>query len=118
MPEKPISRIIGDRLRNLRKERGLSQEKLAHLSSLHPTYIGQIERGEKNATIDTIEKVTKGLEITLEELFRFSDSTEELQDNRIKRLQTVLHRISEDDQETLLKIIEVMLEWKNRTKPK
>lgn len=45
-----LAKLIGERLRNFRKEKGLSQEEVAHLSSLHSTYIGQLERGEKNAT--------------------------------------------------------------------
>ena len=44
------------RLCVLETKQGLSQEKLAELSGCHPTYIGQIERGEKNATIESIEK--------------------------------------------------------------
>jgi len=47
----------------------LSQEKLAELSGCHPTYIGQIERGEKNATIESIEKIASALNISLSKLF-------------------------------------------------
>lgn len=42
-----IAQILGQRIRHYRKQQKLSQEKLAELSDLHPTYIGQIERGEK-----------------------------------------------------------------------
>ncbi len=49
-----IQSELGLRIRYYRKQRGLSQEKLAELCSLHPTYIGQIERGEKNATIESL----------------------------------------------------------------
>ncbi len=42
-----LTKIIGQRVRNYRTEKGLSQEKLAELSGCHPTYIGQVERGEK-----------------------------------------------------------------------
>ena len=51
-----LTKIIGQRVRNYRTEKGLSQEKLAELSGCHPTYIGQVERGEKNATLDSIER--------------------------------------------------------------
>lgn len=46
-----IAKIIGQRIRNYRTQKGLSQEKLAELAGCHPTYIGQLERGEKNATL-------------------------------------------------------------------
>ena len=49
--------------------KGLSQEKLAEISGCHPTYIGQLERGEKNATIESIEKISAALNISLSKLF-------------------------------------------------
>lgn len=44
-----IAKSVGQRIRNYRTQLGWSQEKLAELSGCHPTYIGQLERGEKNA---------------------------------------------------------------------
>ena len=64
-----IAKILGQRIRNYRTTKGLSQEKLAELSGCHPTYIGQIERGEKNATVESIEKIASALNISLSKLF-------------------------------------------------
>ena len=64
-----IAKIIGQRIRNYRTAKGWSQEKLAELSGCHPTYIGQVERGEKNATIESIEKISKALNVSLSTLF-------------------------------------------------
>ena len=64
-----IAKVLGQRIRNYRTSKGLSQEKLAELSGCHPTYIGQMERGEKNATIESIEKISVALNISLSELF-------------------------------------------------
>lgn len=64
-----IAKVLGQRIRNFRTAKGLSQEKLAELSGCHPTYIGQIERGEKNATIESIEKIAVALDISLSKLF-------------------------------------------------
>lgn len=64
-----ITNLLGARIRNYRTRQGLSQEKLAELSGCHPTYIGQIERGEKNATIESIEKIAIALNIPLSTLF-------------------------------------------------
>ena len=62
-------KILGQRIRNYRTQKGLSQEKLAELASCHPAYIGQIERGEKNATIESIEKISSALGVSLSKLF-------------------------------------------------
>ena len=64
-----IAKALGQRIRNYRTAKSLSQEKLAELSGCHPTYIGQIERGEKNATVESIEKIATALNISLETLF-------------------------------------------------
>ena len=64
-----IAKVLGQRIRNFRTAKGLSQEKLAELSGCHPTYIGQLERGEKNATIESIEKISIALDIPLSTMF-------------------------------------------------
>lgn len=64
-----LSKQIGQRIRNYRTQQGLSQERLAELSGCHPTYIGQIERGEKNATLESIEKIAAALQVPLATLF-------------------------------------------------
>jgi len=66
-----VKRLIGDRIRQLRKEQSLSQEKLGDKADLHYTHIGSIERGEKNWSIDTLIKVAKGLNIEVADLFNF-----------------------------------------------
>ncbi|WP_315792018.1 helix-turn-helix transcriptional regulator [Fischerella sp. JS2] len=57
-------------MRDERLKRGLSQEELAEKAGLHRTYIGMIERAEKNITLINIEKVAKALEMSVEELLR------------------------------------------------
>ena len=64
-----IAIIIGERLRHKRQELKYSQEVVAEKANLHPTYIGQLERGEKNATIESIEKICIALDYPMEELF-------------------------------------------------
>lgn len=59
---------FGTRVRVLRREKGLSQEELADRANVHRTFIGMIERGEKNATLVTIVKISAGLEIPAAEL--------------------------------------------------
>ena len=64
-----ITTIVGQRLRLRRQELGYSQELTSEKAGLHPTYIGQVERGEKNATIESIEKISSALNISLSKLF-------------------------------------------------
>jgi transcriptional regulator with XRE-family HTH domain len=59
---------FGERLRNLRKERQLSQEDFAELTQLHRTYIGGIERGERNVSLINIVQIARALEITPSQL--------------------------------------------------
>ena len=62
-----IAKTVGQRIRNYRTQLGYSQEKLAELSGCHPTYIGQLERGEKNATLESVEKISSALGVTQQE---------------------------------------------------
>jgi len=66
-----VKTLIGNRIRQLRKEKGLSQEKLGYESGLHYTHIGSIERGEKNWSIETLIKVAKGLNVEIIDLLKF-----------------------------------------------
>ena len=60
---------FGNVIRKLRKEKGISQEELAHRADLHRTYIGMIERAEKNITLLNIEKLAKALDVKITDLF-------------------------------------------------
>lgn len=64
-----LNTIVGNNVRKERQKRGLSQEELAELADLHRTYIGMIERAEKNVTISSLEKVASALNIDIRELF-------------------------------------------------
>ena len=67
--KKKILVIFGQKIREVRKDKGFSQEELAHKADLHRTYIGMIERAEKNITLLNIEKIANALETSIKELF-------------------------------------------------
>ncbi len=69
MTKKKILIVFGDKVRELRKEKGLSQEELSFKADLHRTYIGMIERAEKNITLANIEKIANALNVDIKELF-------------------------------------------------
>lgn len=68
--EKEIRVKFGKTLRRLRKNHGISQEAFADKCDLHRTYISDIERGERNVSLENIEKIAKVLNIQISELFR------------------------------------------------
>lgn len=70
MCKKDILKKFGDNVRSFRKEKGYSQEELSFKAGLHRTYIGMIERAEKNLTLVNIEKIAKALNINIVELFK------------------------------------------------
>ncbi len=107
-----ITKTVGQRIRNYRNQRGLSQEKLAEISGCHPTYIGQIERGEKNATIESIEKISSALGISLATLFEKIGDEGSRNDIPLKCYE-LLQSKSEAEQEKLFKIISEIDDYKN-----
>jgi len=64
---------FGERVRELRLAKELSQEELAFRSGVHRTYLGGIERGKRNPSLKNVAAVAKALGITLSQLFSFGD---------------------------------------------
>lgn len=74
---KTIEKQFGERVKELRLAKGLSQEKLAFKSGVHRTYLGSIERGERNPSLKNIAVIAKALDITLSGLFLFAEHESE-----------------------------------------
>lgn len=68
MKEKILVKF-GKKVKELRLKQNISQEKLAEKANVHRTYIGMIERAEKNITLINIEKIAKALEVNIYDLF-------------------------------------------------
>lgn len=100
-----IVRMLGQRIRNYRMAMKLSQEKLAELSGHHPAYIGQIERGEKNATMESIEKIASALNISLSKLFEKLDATEDTVDHIPLYCYEFLLGKTKEEQERIYRIL-------------
>ena len=71
MPDQPLIDAFGKRIRTLRTARGLSQEQLAELTGFHRTYIGMIERGERNPSLSNVGVFADAFRISLSELLSF-----------------------------------------------
>ena len=64
---------FGDRVKQLRLQKNISQEKLSFLTGFHRTYIGMIERGERNISLSNMAVFAKVFEVNISELFRFKN---------------------------------------------
>lgn len=71
--EHDILNIFGENVRKFRRLLNLSQEDLADRADLHRTYIGMIERAEKNITLVNIQKIANALEVNIEDLLKISN---------------------------------------------
>jgi transcriptional regulator with XRE-family HTH domain len=69
MAEETLARRFGELVRRLRQERGYSQEEFSFRVGLHQTYISSVERGERNVTIQTADRIAMALGTKLSDLF-------------------------------------------------
>ena len=107
-----LAKIIGQRIRSYRTQQSLSQEKLAELCGCHPTYIGQLERGEKNATLESIDRIAASLNISLYKLFENLGENSNSERNIPLECYEFLLSKSKEEQEQILKILIEMDKYK------
>jgi transcriptional regulator with XRE-family HTH domain len=100
---------LGERIRYIRKEKGLSQEQLGEVSGLHPNFIGAIERGEKNVTVESLVRIAAGLDISMEQLFRYIDPMEKT--DALGEIHELLEQRSGEDRKLILQLIKTVFEW-------
>lgn len=77
-PSQDLTRILAANVRGFRHAKKLSQEELADLCGLHRTYIGSVERGERNATLSTLETLAAALDVSVIELLSKRDLNDEV----------------------------------------
>ena len=107
-----LSKAIGGKIRRSRNQLGLTQEKLAEETGLHHTYIGQLERGEKNATMISLQKVVLALGISYADLFEsiIIDSHDpSIADDCYRLISTLTPK----EQKAIFDIIGKTIEYKN-----
>jgi transcriptional regulator with XRE-family HTH domain len=72
-PSKSLTGTLAENIRRLRHDRGLSQEELADSCGLHRTYVGSVERGERNVTLSSLELLAKALGVSVVKLLTRED---------------------------------------------
>ena len=71
MEYKKILKQLGQRLKEKRKEANLTQEQLAEIVGIHPTYVGKLEGGKNNPSVKMVYKITRALKIKFCDIFDF-----------------------------------------------
>jgi|WetSurMetagenome_2_1015567.scaffolds.fasta_scaffold228457_2 transcriptional regulator with XRE-family HTH domain len=107
---------VGQRIRELRKSRGWSQEKLGELADLHPTYIGGIERGERNVALENLAQLAAAFGLSLSQLFDYQKAGKSKRDILRANIITLVRKRNEGELRLLQSIIEAMDEWKESAK--
>ena len=96
---------VAARIKYFRHVRDFSQEDLALRANINPAYFGQVERGLKCPTIDTLYKIARALDVPLPELLRTDARPASSSDGRL-RLRELLSRVPEDKLDKVLNVIE------------
>ncbi|GIP55311.1 helix-turn-helix domain-containing protein [Paenibacillus vini] len=107
---KNLLTIVGERIRYLRKNRGLTQEQLGELVGLPQSYMGGIERGEKNISLETLERIVNALNVKPEEvIFRTNDKADFEKDKLIDIISVLLKGRELDEVEIVEKLVKDVL---------
>lgn len=109
-----LLKLIGEKIREIRTQKGLTQENLAEKSGLHSTYIGGVERGERNLTVISLEKIARGLEIDIRDLFE-RRKTKRYPTFQEKAASNILHLLRRKDEKTLklaTMVVRDVIRWK------
>ena len=99
-----ITAIVGQRIRSCRLKNGLTQEELAERAELHPTYIGQAERGEKNLALVSLERILSALYLIFSEFFEHMELGKN-QPNFAAQCYDIVNKMSQADQEHIYRIL-------------
>ncbi|MEW4430355.1 helix-turn-helix transcriptional regulator [Paenibacillus pabuli] len=99
--------LVGARIRDIRKAQGLSQEVLAEKAGFNSSYIGFIERAERNISLKNLEKIAAALNVGVGELFTYMQEKSELSDDdeNVKRLISLLRKHDSDEISMALNVI-------------
>ena len=109
-----IGKIIGERIKQLRKNNDWSQEELAHRANLNRTFVGAIERGEKNITIESLSKIASALEISLEEIFKYIQPvSKNTLNTSVPFIINRINAMNENQQKAVLEFLDLLTKWKD-----
>ena len=106
---------LGQRIRQLRCDRRMSQEELAFKAGISPAHLGQIERAAKKPTVDTVGKIAAALNVPMTEMFSANTiSTVVSSDSVIEKINAHLMVMSEEEQKDILRIIRILHNYERK----
>ena len=102
----------GERIRQLRNERGLSQEQVALTADITPAYLGLVERGKRNATVAIVERICMAMNLSLAEFFSEATYSREVEDDVGRQILHWIAPLSEEEKRLCLQLIRTALQLK------
>lgn len=103
-----LLKLLGERIRTLRKAREVSQERLAELANLHPVFISNVETGKVKASICSYNSIAEALEMTLAELVELPGEKESWNSNMVALFQSA-KRLDKDKQRIFVETVKGVL---------
>ena len=102
-----IEQAIGMRIKELRKQKRIPQEKLAEMIGITPNYLSALERGAYNIKLDTMVQIIDCLDITADDLFR--DVIKNGYQNKASRLTDAVASLPEDEQNRIFEVLDALI---------
>lgn len=104
--------MVGQRIKEFRINRKMSQEELALASGIYPAYIGRLERGECSPTVTTLYKICGGLKISMAELLDFDVDVTPTSEQAMRRIEKAMGGLSDDEAIHIAEIVENIVGFK------
>ena len=109
-----IHRVIGKKIKEIRKNSGITQEQLSEYAGITPNYISLLENGRKRASIETLDKISKALKVPISKLFDFSYNAKKTKSSYEKKLKILIENLSEKDKLFVMDMISKMKKYKKK----
>ncbi|ACS79483.1 helix-turn-helix domain-containing protein [Maridesulfovibrio salexigens] len=103
-----ISKLVGNKIRSIRKKRGLTQAQLGNESDLNDKYISEIERGSSKLTVDALNKIANGLKVPVKDILDF-DTAQPTREELEKDLLWMIQKTSDEQIVFLHKLVSEIL---------
>ena len=107
-----IEQEIGRRIKELRKQKKIPQERLAEMIGISPNYLSALERGAYNIKLDTLVQIIDCLDVTADDIFR--DVIKNGYVNRTSRLSDEIAALPSDEQQRIFEVLDALLRTAKR----